>query len=108
MLDKNGFRVSLTKQTRDGGKDIIVVENKIIGNHLIYAECKKYDKNRPVGVELVRQLYGTVVADRATAGMLITSSYFTRDAKEFTQKIEHQMSLMDYCGLLQAIKDTNL
>lgn len=103
LLDKQGYNVKLTKQTRDGGKDIIVVQKSVLGEFCIYVECKKFDKSNPISVKLVRELYGTVMADDATAGMIITTSYFTRDAKEYRDKIKHRMTLKDYNDLIQEI-----
>lgn len=105
LLDKQGYNVKLTKQTRDGGKDIIVVQKSVLGEFCIYVECKKYDKSNPISVKLVRELYGTVMADDATAGMIITTSYFTRDAKEYRDKIKHRMTLKDYNDLIQEINN---
>lgn len=105
LIHKQGYSVTLTKETRDGGKDLIIVENSFLGGFLIYVECKRYDKDRPIGVGLVRELYGTISADKATAGMLITSSYFSKDAIIFQEKIKHQMELVDYEGLLKKIQD---
>ncbi len=104
LLDKQGYNVKLTKQTRDGGKDIIIVENSLIGEFCTYVECKKYARNNPIRVQLVRELYGTVEAEQATAGMLITTSYFTKDAKEFTQKVKHRMALRDFNDLVKQLK----
>ena len=103
LLDKQGYSVNLTKQTKDGGKDIIVVRKDVLGEFLIYVECKKYDSQRPVGVGLVRQLYGTVMADNATAGMLVTSSFFSHDAIEYTKTVKNRMSLMDYNALVKKL-----
>ena len=103
LLDKSGFSVKLTKQTCDGGKDIIVCEQKLTGNFVTYVECKKYRKDRPVSVSLVRELYGVVEADRVTAGMLIATSYFSPQAVEFQEKIKSRMSLMDCNSLFDAI-----
>ena len=105
LLDKQGYDVKLTKQTRDGGKDIIVVQNSVLGEFCIYVECKKYDMSNPISVKLVRELYGTVMADNATAGMIITTSYFTKDAKEYQNKIKHRMTLKDYNDLIQEINN---
>lgn len=105
LLDKQGYEVRLTKQTRDGGKDIIVVQNSVLGEFCIYVECKKYDMSNPISVKLVRELYGTVMADNATAGMIITTSYFTKDAKEYQNKIKHRMKLKDYNDLIQEINN---
>lgn len=103
LLEKQGYKVKLTKQTRDGGKDIIIVQNSILGEFCIYVECKKYDMARPISVGLVRELYGTVMAENATAGMMITTSYFTKDAKAYTEKIKHRMTLKDYNDLVQEL-----
>ena len=105
LLYKQGYDVKLTKQTRDGGKDIIVVQKSVLGEFCIYVECKKYDMFNPIGVKIVRELYGTVMADDATAGMIITTSYFTRDAKEYRDKIKYRMSLKDYNDLIQEINN---
>lgn len=103
LLEKQGYKVKLTKQTRDGGKDIIILEQSIVGEFCVYVECKKYKENNPISVKLVRELYGTVEAEKATAGMLITTSYFTKDAKEFTKKTKHRMALRDYNDLVQEL-----
>jgi len=104
LFDKLGYNVKLTKQTRDGGKDIIIIENSLIGEFCTYVECKRYAHNNPIRVQLVRELYGTVEAEQATAGMLITTSYFTKDAKEFTQKVKNRMALRDYNDLVKELK----
>lgn len=107
LLDKQGYNVKLTKQTRDGGKDIIVVQKSILGEFCIYVECKKYDTSRPISVSLVRELYGTVMVDNATAGMIITTSHFSKDAKEYTEQIKHRMTLKDYHDLVQELNKIN-
>jgi restriction endonuclease Mrr len=96
LLSKLGYSVDLTQATRDGGKDILVANHNEIGNFLYYIECKKYEPTKPIGVRLVRELYGTISVEKVTAGMIVTSSYFSPDAIEFTEKIKHQMKLVDY------------
>lgn len=105
LLEKEGFKVNLTKQTRDGGKDIFVAQKSSLGNFLYYVECKQYAPDNPVGVNLVRELFGTISADRATAGLLVTSSYFTKDAINFTQNLQHQLSLKGYLELKKWIAE---
>jgi len=105
---EQGFDVKLTKQTHDGGKDLIVLQKTLFGNFLTYVECKKYSRDKPVGVNLVRELYGAVEADAATSGLLVTTSYFTNDAKRYTEGIQNRMKLIDYTELVKAISDTNV
>jgi HJR/Mrr/RecB family endonuclease len=96
LFEERGHKVELTGQTRDGGKDLIIVNTSELGNLLIYGECKRYSPDHPVGVSVVSDLVGRVMTDRATAGIVITSSYFSPDAKVLSEKIPHQMSLIDY------------
>lgn len=105
LFERKGYRVQLTKQTRDGGKDLIILNNSMLGDMVIYAECKKKAPKHPVNVGLVRQLYGTVEADRATAGIMVTNSYFSDDARRFQQTIKSRMNLIDYSELMKQIMD---
>lgn len=105
LFEKDGYNVSLTQQTHDGGKDLFIIENKRFGKFVYYVECKKYAADNPVGVRLVRELYGTVTADRATAGVLVTSSYFSNEAKQFTEQVKTQMSLLEYADLTKWVNE---
>jgi restriction system protein len=91
--------VHLTPAIKDGGKDIYVAEKSGLGSFLYIVECKRYSAHRPVGVGLVRQLHGTVQAEQATAGLLVTTSYFTKGAKEFQESVQFRMSLHDYVAI---------
>lgn len=104
LFEERGYQVELTKQTRDGGKDLIILDHREIGNFMIYAECKRHAPDNPVGVSVVSDLIGRMNADRATAGMVITSSYFSPDAKIFQSKFEHQMQLVDFVKLTSMIE----
>ncbi|MFD0763233.1 restriction endonuclease [Mucilaginibacter lutimaris] len=99
LFEKQGYKVDLTQATRDGGKDLIVARRDDIGDFIYYVECKKYGPKNPIGVNLVRELLGTVHADKVTAGVMITSSYFSPDAIEFSKKEKHRLSLVDYVQL---------
>lgn len=105
LFEERGYKVQLTQQTRDGGKDLIILDHRDIGNLMIYAECKQYAPDRPVGVSVVSDLIGRMTADRATAGIVVTSSYFSRDAKSFQSKFEHQMKLIDFVKLSAMINN---
>lgn len=105
LFEERGYKVELTQQTRDGGKDLIILDHREIGNLMIYAECKQYAPDRPVGVSVVSDLVGRMTADRATAGIIVTSSYFSPDAKNFQSKFEHQISLIDFVKLSAMIND---
>ena len=105
LMTNRVYNVDLTKATIDGGKDLKIANHVDIGNFIYYLECKRYSPTKPVGVNLVRELAGTISVDRVTAGIMITSSYFSPDAIEFSEKIRHQMSLIDYVKLKEWLKN---
>jgi restriction endonuclease Mrr len=104
LLSKEGLKVELTPLTRDGGRDIIVVSDTPFGRHLHLVECKRYSENNPIDVRLVRSLYGVVEAERATAGMLVTTTRFTPPAVEFIDSVKNRLSKKDYNDLAIWIK----
>jgi Restriction endonuclease len=99
LFGKDGYDVTLTATSRDGGADLFVLDKRDIGSFLYVVECKKYRTDRPVGVGFVRQLFGVVQSKRATAGILATTSYFTRDAKAYQRELRYQLSLRDFASI---------
>lgn len=99
ILDRLGYEVTLTPASNDGGKDIYAAKKDDLGSFLYVVECKRYAPDNHVGVGLIRQLNGVVQAERATAGILATTSFFTRGAKEEQARLSNQISLKDYLGI---------
>ena len=99
ILDGLGYEVTLTQKTRDGGKDLYAVSHSELGSHLYLVECKRYSPERPVGVDVVRSLYGVVKQEQATMGVVVTTSTFTRPAEKFQRVVRYGLSLRDYQGL---------
>lgn len=97
ILDRMGFRVHLTPQTRDGGRDILATVQSPIGELLTVVECKRYSAENPVGIAIVeRMLYTIREKDRATLGMIVTTSRFTEDAAVTAARYQYQLFLRDY------------
>ncbi|HEY9060504.1 MAG TPA: restriction endonuclease [Pseudobacteroides sp.] len=99
IFASKGFDVTLTKQTRDGGKDIYAAKNNSIGSILYIIECKRYAEDNPVGVELVRGLYGVKMQERATMAIIASTSFFTSEAVKFANPIQYELSLRDFDAL---------
>ena len=99
LLVRLEYKITLTPASKDGGKDIYAAKKDHLGTFLYIVECKKYAPDHPVGVGLIRQLNGVVQAEQATAGILATTSFFTRGAQEFQKTIAFQISLKDYFGI---------
>jgi restriction system protein len=103
LLKDMGWEIELTKQTRDGGSDILAYLNTEVGRLLCLVEAKHYREDRKIGVDLVRTLYGTLCDAQANSAMLVTSSSFTSDAKTFQQKHQYQLTLREYSDVVEWI-----
>ena len=105
MFEKKGFTVKITPQTRDGGKDIFIAKNDLC-SFLFYVECKKYSPDLHVGIDVIQRLYGVISAEKATGGIIATTSYFTKPAKDYIQEhqLEHQLTLQDYDTISDILK----
>jgi restriction system protein len=105
ILEHQGYEVELTPASGDGGFDIYAAKKEGLGKFLFLVECKRYVPPNKVGVEIARSLYGVVQSKKATAGAIVTTSFFTSGAESFQREVQHQMSLHDYIILQKWIKD---
>jgi len=79
----NGGEVKVTQASRDGGVDAIAYDPDPIRGGKIIIQAKRYTNT--VGVSAVRDLYGTVLNEGATKGILVTTSDYGPDAYEFVK-----------------------
>jgi hypothetical protein len=88
LLKNLGFQAEMTKATGDGGIDIeAVLDRPIVGGRYLI-QCKRLAANTLVGSPTVREFYGALVADRRAAkGILITTSDFSAQAREFAKNL---------------------
>ena len=100
LFRKNGFDVTLTKRTRDGGKDIIAVASSSMGIDTRYfIECKRHSIDNKVDVGIVRERYGVHSSRNGpNQSIIATTSTFTPDAIQFAQneiRSQWDLSLKD-------------
>jgi len=75
--------VKVTRVSRDGGVDAVVFDPDPIRGGKIVIQAKRYTNT--VGVSAVRDLYGTLLNEGATKGILVTTSNYGPDAYEFAK-----------------------
>jgi restriction system protein len=73
--------VRVTQASRDGGVDAVAFDPDPIRGGKIVIQAKRYAYT--VGVSAVRDLYGTLMNEGATKGILVTTSDYGPDAYEF-------------------------
>ncbi|WP_027684172.1 restriction endonuclease [Rhizobium leguminosarum] len=76
-----GGEVRVTQASNDGGVDAIAFDPDPISGGKIVIQAKRY--TRTVGVSAVRDLYGTVLNEGASKGLLVTTADYGPDAHKF-------------------------
>jgi restriction system protein len=64
----------------DGGIDLVLYRQ----GRKVVVQCKRW-KAAQVGVSLIREFYGVIVADKAERGVFVTTGTFTPDAIDFAR-----------------------
>ncbi len=101
---RNGYKVEITPEKGDGGKDVIAVKNDGSISICLYIECKHYSPDDPVGVGIVRSVSGVRNHDRVNKAIIVTTSRFTRGARRFAEEEKHLIQLLDVSDLLKMIQ----
>ena len=89
----------------DGGIDGIIKEDKL-GLDVIYLQAKRWDAS--VGRPEVQKFAGALQGQRASKGILITTSSFTKDAVEYVNIISAKIILIDGEALAGMMVDYNV
>ena len=99
-FNTNGGEVKITQASRDGGVDAVAFDPDPIRGGKIVIQAKRY--TNIVGVSAVRDLYGTVLNEGATKGILVTTSNYGNDAYNFAQG--KPLTLMNGANLLYLLE----
>lgn len=85
LLAGFGWEVSITPPSRDGGYDILGLTTDSSGLQTSWVvECKRYDDNHKVGIQVARQIVGVKTHIGVPNALLVTTSSFTADVQEFS------------------------
>ena len=105
LLSSFGYTVELTQATRDNGRDIIALGNEKIAKTKYLIECKRYAESNKVGIQPVRSLHGVVNDERATKGIIVTTSSFTKPATEFLERNKWTLEGRAFDGVLDWLRE---
>lgn len=98
LLKDMGYEIHLTPETRDGGRDIIAIIDLPPNRKLLtVVECKRYAANRKIGIDILERFLWILKQKYDTnGGLIVTTSFFSNDAKKYQQQYSHSLSLYDF------------
>jgi restriction system protein len=89
----------------DEGIDGIIKEDRL-GLDVVYIQAKRWEN--PVTRPEIQKFAGALLGRKAKKGIFITTSGFTKDAREYAEKIESKIVLIDGETLAQLMIDHNI
>lgn len=104
LFSKMGLETKQTRSTKDGGVDAVAFDTRPVLGGKIVIQAKRY-KNT-VGVAAVRDLYGTMINEGASKGILVSTSSYGIDAYEFSKG--KPIELIDGGGLLHLLEQVGV
>lgn len=81
---EDSFQV--TQYSHDEGIDGIIKEDKL-GLSKIYVQAKRWKPGNTVGSKDLNQFVGAITGKKATKGVFITTSKFTKNAAEYAKNV---------------------
>lgn len=101
LVSGEGAEVRVTQASRDAGVDAIAFDPDPIRGGKFVIQAKRY--NNVVPVSAVRDLYGTMINEGAAKGILVTTSYYGRDARGFAK--DKPITLIDGSNLVHLLEE---
>jgi len=101
LFEKMGLETRQTRASRDGGVDCIAWDMRPVIGGKVVIQAKRY--RNTVGVSAVRDLYGAMMNEHASKGILVTTSGYGRAAYEFAN--EKPMQLLSGENLLALLDE---
>lgn len=94
-------------KTNDEGIDGTIKEDKL-GLDIIYIQAKRWKQGNIVGRPELQKFVGALAGQGAKKGIFITTSDFSKDAKEYTPRNETKIVLINGEQLAQLMIDYNI
>jgi len=82
----------------DGGVDGLIDEDTL-GLDRVYIQAKRYGSNNKVGPGEIRDFFGSLDRVRASKGVFVTTSDFTKDARDTANQLSKRIVLIDGLAL---------
>ena len=96
LFGRMGLETKLTRSSRDGGVDAVAYDLRPVLGGKVVIQAKRYKDT--VGVSAVRDLFGTMMNEGASKGILVCTSSYGADAYNFVK--DKPIELVDGGGLL--------
>lgn len=93
VFRNNGYKTQLGAGQNDGGVDIRLYSNEVIGEALTLVQAKRYKDSNPIQLQALQALSAVVEDERANQGLFITTSRYLPCAQKFAARQNTRLKL---------------
>jgi len=108
IFEDEGFQVEVISSWNqsDGGVDLIAAK-KVSGavDIRLAIQCKRFQEKRKVSADIIRSLAGVLDRFQAHAGVVATTSTFSRQAVEEVRQTFWRITLRDHARIVQDLRN---
>jgi hypothetical protein len=104
LLRKMGYRTKLGPKGRDGGVDVFAELERDLGPELVLVQCKQFSADHKVSEPIVKQLAADVTDRKASHGLAVTTSTFSKPALRYIEERKYILSGADYNKLCEWLR----
>lgn len=84
----------MTKTTGDGGIDGIINEDAL-GLDAVYIQAKRYAADNKISRPDIQRFVGSLTGEGANKGVFVTTSDFSREARDYLTRVQHRIVLIN-------------
>lgn len=96
LFREEGWRVEVTQETRDGGKDVIATREENGQPVVVYLQAKRNRQSRAVSISEVKEFAATLAGDGVKQGVMLTTSHFSPDAVQWSRTKGAKLAVVDF------------
>jgi restriction system protein len=105
LLERDGWNIQLMRGTKDGGIDVVSTRtDPAVGALKAVWQAKRYGEGHKVQLSHARELSGVIERERASKGVLVTTTSLTRGALDWVKQDEFRLSAKDGEGVRRWIE----
>lgn len=96
LLGREGWSVTVTRGSKDGGVDVFAEKHDpLIGHVRSLWQAKKYGPQRKVKLSEVREMSAVLAEQQATKAVIVTTSHLTRGAIAWIERDIYRLGYQD-------------
>lgn len=93
VFQNNGYRTLLGPGSNDGGVDLKLYTNDIVGESVTLVQARRYNSKYPIELQAVQALTAVVDDQKANRGLFVTTSRYLPCAKNFAARHNSRIQL---------------